>query len=352
MKSIYFFNHKQTFNKIGGEYFSANRLKTLLKKKSYNTFYVNNLSLWKKKNLLKKNSILYFNGIFHKKLFFFLIINLFYKLNIIISPKGELLDGAIRIKKLKKKFFIFFLIFFLRKNINFHCTSNFEKNKLNKNFKNNKIFVARDLIESDFDNIKLKCLNLIKKKFQKKISKKQKLKVVFYSTINKKKNLKFAISIIKDLKRKVDFDIYGNTYDNKYLLECLEEVKEFKPNINCNYYGKVEKKEIYKILSNYDVFLFPTLAENFGYVVLEAFMSGCFILISKNTTPWSFLKKYDLLLEYEFNEKKKWYKFLENFDIKSFRSQTSIQKKYFNVIKKYFDLSEIEKENLKIFKNL
>ena len=63
------------------------------------------------------------------------------------------------------------MIFFLRKNINFHCTSNFEKNKLNKNFKNNKIFVARDLIESDFDDIKLKCLNLIKKNFKKKFQK-------------------------------------------------------------------------------------------------------------------------------------------------------------------------------------
>ena len=169
MKSIFCLNHNQTFNKIGGEYFSVNRLKTLLKKKSYNTFYVNNLSLWKKKNLLKKNYILYFNGIFHKKLYFFLIINLFYKLNIIISPKGELLDGAISIKKLKKKIFIFFLIFFCLKKINFDF--NFEKNKLNKNFKNNKIFVARDLIESDFDDIKLKCLNLIKKKFQKKFQK-------------------------------------------------------------------------------------------------------------------------------------------------------------------------------------
>ena len=74
-------------------------------------------------------------------------------------------------------------------------------------------------------------------------------------------------------------------------------------------------------------FLFPTLAENFGYVVLEAFMSGCFILISKNTTPWGFLKNMIYCWNMNLMRKKKWCKFLENFDIKSFRSQPSIQKK-------------------------
>ena len=352
MKNIFFFNYNLTFNKIGGEFFSVDRMKSLLKKNSYKTLYINKSTFWEKKKIFDNNSILYFNGIFHRKLFFFLIINIIYKLKIIISPKGELLNGALEIKNNKKKFFIYFLNLLMKKNIIFHCTSDFEKKQVKKIFNKNKILVARDMLDKNFNVIKSESSNLIKKKFEKKNFFKKKLHIVFYSTINKKKNLKFAIQIISKLNRKVIFDIYGNTYENKYLSDCLSEIKEFKKNIECNYYGEIKNKDVLKILNKYDIFLFPTLGENFGYVILEALMSGCFILISKKTTPWSFLEKLQLSKEIDLYNKKKWLQFLENFDSKSHFNNKVIQKNYFYAINKYFDSLAIEKENLKLFKHL
>ena len=49
MKNIFFFNYNLTFNKIGGEFFSVDRMKSLLEKNYYKTLYVNKFSLWEKK---------------------------------------------------------------------------------------------------------------------------------------------------------------------------------------------------------------------------------------------------------------------------------------------------------------
>ena len=81
-------------------------------------------------------------------------------------------------------------------------------------------------------------------------------------------------------------------------------------------------------------------------------MSGCFILISKKTTPWSFLEKLRLSKEINLYEKKKWLQFLENFDNRKYFNKKIIKKNYFYVIKKYFDSITIEKENLRLFKNI
>ena len=44
------------------------------------------------------------------------------------------------------------------------------------------------------------------------------------------------------------------------------------------------------MLGKHHVFLFPTLGENFGQVILEAMTAGCAILIS-DATPWRGLQE-------------------------------------------------------------
>jgi glycosyltransferase involved in cell wall biosynthesis len=54
--------------------------------------------------------------------------------------------------------------------------------------------------------------------------------------------------------------------------------------------GSIESKEVVTMLGKYHVFLFPTLGENFGHVILEAMTAGCAILIS-DATPWRGLQE-------------------------------------------------------------
>jgi glycosyltransferase involved in cell wall biosynthesis len=55
--------------------------------------------------------------------------------------------------------------------------------------------------------------------------------------------------------------------------------------VQVKYLGEVEHNSVPVIFADYDLFLFPTLGENFGHVICEALSAGCPVLIS-DRTPW------------------------------------------------------------------
>ena len=51
------------------------------------------------------------------------------------------------------------------------------------------------------------------------------------------------------------------------------------------FHGKIEHERVRDVFAEHDLFLFPTLGENYGHVVCEALSAGCPVLIS-DQTPW------------------------------------------------------------------
>ena len=354
MKTIIFFNYNVTFKKNGGEYFSCNRLYFLLKKNKFDVFYFNSLAFKSRIKLIFNNNLYYFNGTFHVKLILFLLLNFFFKKKIIISPKGELMPNVLEIKKLKKFFFIYILRKLINEKVQFHCTTKFEKYFIKKLFKKNKLLLAEDLLEIDYEKKKPLYLQLIKNKFTKYQNDKNKtLKIVFYSVISKKKNLEYAFEIISKIKRKIIFHVIGDTNDPRYLSKCEKKTLSFAKNITYKYLGKIENNKSVNTLSRYDIFLFPTTGENFGYVILEAIHGGCFIMTSKNRTPWDHLEKIGIskqLIPYQ-NNLQSWVKCIEYFNPDYFYTKRNY-KKYLAYITKNFNHNIIKKNNLDLFRKL
>ena len=112
------------------------------------------------------------------------------------------------------------------------------------------------------------------------------LKLVFASRIHPVKNLKFALSLISGLKFNVDFDIYGSMEDKEYWGECIKIIEDLPSNVKVIYKGRLDPTVAREIAKGYDLFILPTLSENYGYVIEEALLSGCPVMISKGTTPW------------------------------------------------------------------
>ncbi len=109
------------------------------------------------------------------------------------------------------------------------------------------------------------------------------LKVVFLSRISQKKNLLGAVRILQGIRSQVDFDIYGFMEEEEYY-HCVEKELALLPsNVNWRYCGEVESSKVPEIFARYDVFLFPSFAENYGHVILEAMQSGCLPVISDRT---------------------------------------------------------------------
>ena len=111
------------------------------------------------------------------------------------------------------------------------------------------------------------------------------LKIVWISRIAPKKNLKYAIEILKEAKSNIKFTIYGPVHVQEYWEECKQELRNLPNNVKWEWKGNLDSENVVETLKLYDVFLFPTLGENFGHVIQEALSAGCPCIIS-NQTPW------------------------------------------------------------------
>lgn len=198
-----------------------------------------------------------------------------------IAPMGVFSKNALKNKHLKKRVFLsLFSLFGLFKKIiwSFTSTLEYEETKDAIGLKNiKKHIIAEDLPRIvDFQKQKENITN-----------RGNSLRIIFLSRIVPKKNLLQAITILKDIKdRTLIFDIYGTKEDPVYWSLCEAAIKELPANISCKYCGSVNPINSINTFSKYDIFLFPTLGENFGHVIFESLAAGCVPVIS-DTTPWN-----------------------------------------------------------------
>lgn len=247
--------------------------------------------------LLPKYSNFYLNSFFSPKFSIIplLLIRIFKffnnKINIILSPKGELFDNALIFKKFKKNLYIFFFKLFDNNFITFHCSNRSEVFTLEKNIGILPYFIDTDKVIYD----PIIPSDLFKRKIENNL-----IQICYFSRIDNKKNLHFCIDLLSNIKNKSDiqFNIFGSVSNKKYFDTCIKKLDE--SNLNYHYYGEYSHNELKQILSNQNIFIFPTFSENFGHVIYEALNYGVFCLISKNT-PWigksKFLITDDLILE-------------------------------------------------------
>lgn len=230
------------------------------------------------KKLALENDIIYVCGPYNGYAIKSLILNRLGQIKIpfVLAPMGSFSKGALAIKSTKKKIFLsFFKLFGLFNKVFFSVTSDVEEKELKEALGiKNKCYIAEDpqrAPESVVKHVNFKkddCLN-----------------VVFLSRICEKKNLLGAISILKNCKSKIRFHIYGTMEDSIYYEKCVQELKKLPDNVLFEYKGEATSENVINVLSQYDVFLFPTFGENFGHVISESLLSGTIPVLS-DTTPW------------------------------------------------------------------
>ncbi|HFD3562859.1 TPA: glycosyltransferase [Enterococcus faecium] len=111
-------------------------------------------------------------------------------------------------------------------------------------------------------------------------------KIVFLSRIVPKKNLDYAIEILKTLDEEVSLDIFGPIEDKNYWEFCQKKIANLPANVTVSYKGSLKHEDIDTVFRNYDAFLFPTKSENYGHVISESLTNGCPVIIS-DRTPWN-----------------------------------------------------------------
>ncbi len=226
----------------------------------------------------KQADVVYTCGFFNDYGYKTLILNRLgrlYKRPVTVASMGTFSKGALAQKSAKKKIFITLCkALGLFKNITWSVTSELEAADLQNSIGQS----AKYVIAEDLPRVNVPGINEENKKTDA-------LKIVFLSRISPKKNLLGAIRILSSLKCQVEFSICGPDEDKEYWKTCQNELAKLPKNIKWQYKGNVPSETVQQELSNYDVFLFPTLGENFGHVIFEALSAGCIPVIS-DTTPW------------------------------------------------------------------
>ncbi len=236
--------------------------------------------------------IIYFNSLF--SIFFTLIpLRIAKKLGIskiILAPRGMLGKAALEIKPLKKRLFISVSrILGWFSSIAWHVSSTLEEQEVRLVYgKLSDIVVAQNISSL-----------VTKRVVNEELLKRNTLKLIFFSRINSKKNLKFAIEVIQSIKSpKVLLDIYGPIEDESYWEDCKALIDNSSSTIT--YKGLIHPKDLTYILQQYQYLLFPTNHENYGHVITESLCASLPVIISQNT-PWRNLDKdnvgFDLPLE-------------------------------------------------------
>lgn len=225
---------------------------------------------------------LYINSFFD---FYFSIIPLVYRFlglykpsKIILVIRGEFYKDSLFFSKKKKKIFLFISNFLnLHNNIEWHASSDVEKNQIEKIIKTKNKVVK---VISNIPNIQLpSTIDLNSNDMSSKI------KIIWLARIAKDKNIQFAFNVLSKVSCDVEFDIYGPIEDLELWDNCKKISTTFSDNIVFNYKGVIEKSQAQKLLSEYDLLFLPSYSENFGHSIVESLLVGTPVLISKNT-PW------------------------------------------------------------------
>lgn len=201
------------------------------------------------------------------------------RMPVVIAPMGLFSPGALQIKSTKKKIYLLgckLLGWF--KCVVWSVTTEREAREV-------KQVIGKDAICIQAHDIP----KYMEKRPEPVKKDSGKLNIVFLSRISPKKNLKFAIEVLRQLKGEICFDIYGTQENNDYYIACMKAAETLPTNVRCIYKGQVRPDEVLETFSGYHVFLLPTKGENYGHVIYEAMVGGCIPVIS-DRTPWQELE--------------------------------------------------------------
>jgi len=202
---------------------------------------------------------------------------------LVINPHGEFSPGALGLKSFKKRVYISAAkALGLYRRAVWQASSEHEEADIRRWFGND----VRVVIAPNLPSL----INAADGPVAVKDKTKGCLKIIFLSRISRKKNLYGALKMLSGLKGRVQFNIYGPMEDKIYWAECQKIISGLPENIEVRYCCSVSHDKVGAVMRAHNLFFLPTLGENFGHVILEAFCAGCPVLIS-DQTPWRGLEE-------------------------------------------------------------
>ena len=218
--------------------------------------------------------VVYLNGIF-SWLFVvcpLLILRNQQEMKIVIAPRGMLQQGALQLKPIKKGLYLWILRHFLLKKARVSWQATDAQEALDINH------FAPEATISSAANIPALDLSI-------DLNTEKKFDFVSISLLTPKKNHLHFIRALKRMTKYSSFTyhIYGPVSDQHYFQALKQEISNAQGSIE--YKGILHPSKVGEVLRRYRFYVLPSLGENFGHSIFEAFNQGIPVIIS-DQTPW------------------------------------------------------------------
>lgn len=157
----------------------------------------------------------------------------------------------------------------------------------------NRLIIPSPFVKELVENLKLNnSVFYLPIPFEKKLCQKsdpKEGKLLFVGTIEKRKGLKYlidAMAFVKDAGVSCTLDVVGKVTDEIYFENLKQLVKEYRLDVIFHGFISLEQKE--KLYASADIFVFPSLLEGYGMVLMEAMGYGLPIVAFHNSAmPYS-----------------------------------------------------------------
>jgi glycosyltransferase involved in cell wall biosynthesis len=211
------------------------------------------------------------------------------KAKVVLAPRGMLNTNALKIKRAKKQLFLqAFKLLGLHKLVHFHATDENESKRIKSTFGQDATVISNFPYPVGEHNPIRKEANT--------------LRLVSSARVSPEKNVKAIFNYLHEISPKfqIEFTLIGHLEKKDYWEECLSLIEKLPEHVAVNVLGALPKKQALELMSQCDVFILPTLGENFGHSIYESFTLSKPVIIS-NLTPWRELEKqgigFDLSLD-------------------------------------------------------
>lgn len=142
-------------------------------------------------------------------------------------------------------------------------------------------------------NIKIVPNGIITDNIRCKESWKEKKQILFLALYRKNKGIDILMQAVSEIKTQLQgwtINIAGIEAD--YTIEDLQEMaSQLKISDIINITGPLFEEEKWTAYRNADVFILPTLNENFGIVIAESYLCGTPVITTKGA-PWKLIEDY------------------------------------------------------------
>jgi glycosyltransferase involved in cell wall biosynthesis len=215
---------------------------------------------------------------------------------LVIAPRGELSEGALSLRKGKKRaYLVASMLARLYADAVWQASSAYEAEEIRRALRvtEGKVRVAGDILRKlgvSEDKV-LVAGNLPAAPLQAtppphpSRTPGTPLRAIFLSRISPKKNLDYALRVLASVRAPVDFSIYGPGEDAAHVAACKALATALPPHIRVQWCGPIDPADVPATFARHDLFFFPTRGENFGHVIAESLGAGTPVLLS-DRTPW------------------------------------------------------------------